>query len=194
MGRKARISRRTRETEVQVSLDLDGSGQSRIETSIGFFDHMLELLSRHGLLDMEVKARGDLHVDHHHTVEDVGICLGEALKLALGEGKGIRRFGHVLLPMDEALAMVAVDISGRPYLAFQADLRGKVGEFDVELVEVFFRAFCTHAGLTLHARLLSGGNLHHSAEALFKGLAVALREAIEMDPRQRGIPSTKGVL
>ena len=155
---------------------------------------MLELLSRHGLLDMEVKARGDLHVDHHHTVEDVGICLGEALKLALGEGKGIRRFGHVLLPMDEALAMVAVDISGRPYLAFQADLRGKVGEFDVELVEVFFRAFCTHAGLTLHARLLSGGNLHHSAEALFKGLAVALREAIEMDPRQRGIPSTKGVL
>ncbi|RLA83664.1 MAG: imidazoleglycerol-phosphate dehydratase HisB [Deltaproteobacteria bacterium] len=194
MARKARVSRKTRETEVQVSLDLDGSGQSRIETSIGFFDHMLELLSRHGLLDMEVKARGDLHVDHHHTVEDVGICLGEALKLALGEGKGIRRFGHVLLPMDEALAMVAVDISGRPYLAFQADLRGKVGEFDVELVEVFFRAFCTHAGLTLHARLLSGGNLHHSAEALFKGLAVALREAIEMDPRQRGIPSTKGVL
>ncbi len=194
MGRKARISRRTRETEVQVSLELDGSGQSTIETSIGFFDHMLELFSRHGLLDMEVKAKGDLHVDYHHTVEDVGICLGEALKLALGEGKGIRRFGHALLPMDEALAMVAVDISGRPYLAFQADLKGKVGEFDVELVEVFFRAFCTHGGLTLHVRLLSGGNLHHCAEALFKGLAVALREAIQMDPRQRGIPSTKGVL
>lgn len=192
--RRGESSRRTRETEVRVSLVLDGEGACEVDTSIGFFDHMLELFARHGLFDLKVKAKGDLQVDYHHTVEDVGICLGKALKEALGEGKGIRRFGYALLPMDEALAMVAVDVSGRPFLAFDAPLTGKVGTFDMELVEVFFRALATHGGLTLHAKLLCGQNLHHSAEALFKGLGVALRHALEMDPRQQGVPSSKGVL
>lgn len=192
--RRGEYRRKTHETEVMVSLALDGKGTCRVDTSIGFLDHMLELFARHGLFDLEVKAEGDLHVDYHHTVEDVGICLGEALRGAIGDGAGIRRFGYALLPMDEALALVAVDVSGRPFLAFEGPREGKVGAFDVELVEVFLRALVTHGGLTVHARLLSGQNLHHSAEALFKGLGVALRQALEVDPRREGIPSTKGVL
>lgn len=194
--RTSRIERKTGETEVVISINLDGTGQWQIDTGVGFFDHMLTLIAAHGLVDLEVSARGDLHVDAHHTVEDVGIALGQALLQALGDRKGIVRFGQCLLPMDESLALVALDFSGRGL--FCGDLpfaTTKVGGFDVELVAEFLRALAHNAGMTLHARLICGENTHHQIEALFKGLGRAMRQAVAIDPRRsESIPSTKGVL
>jgi imidazoleglycerol-phosphate dehydratase len=193
--RKASACRETKETKVSVQLDLDGSGASQVSTGIGFFDHMLTLLARHGLIDLNVKAEGDLEVDCHHTVEDVGIAMGQALRDALGGKEGIRRYGTCFLPMDEALAMAALDISGRPFLVFDAEIpQGKIGDFDADAAEEFFRAFAFNAGVTLHMKVLYGSNAHHIVEALFKALGRALREAVQIDPRERGVPSTKGVL
>ncbi len=195
MGRLSEVERVTAETRVRVRLDLDGKGDFQGATGVGFFDHMLQLWARHALFDLVVEATGDLHVDPHHTVEDVGICLGEALRKALGSKEGIARYGSVLLPMDETLVMVALDISGRPYLAYDVEVEGwAVGDFPLELVPEFFRAFVNNAGLTLHLRLLSGRNCHHIVEALFKGCARALRQAVDLSPRESGVPSTKGVL
>jgi imidazoleglycerol-phosphate dehydratase len=194
--RKAELERQTAETEVTVHLDLDGTGQWEIETGIGFLDHMLSHVAVHGLLDLSVRAQGDLHVDAHHTVEDVGIVLGQALRQALGDRAGIVRYGQSLLPMDDALALVALDVSGRGL--FCGDLpfpSSQVGRFDTELVGEFLRALSRHAGITLHVRLLSGENTHHQIEALFKGLGRALRQAVALDPGRSGaVPSTKGVL
>jgi len=194
--RTASVKRTTRETDVAVTVDLVGSGAASVATGIGFFDHMLDLLARHSRIDISVKARGDLHIDHHHTTEDVGIALGQALKQALGEMKGITRYADVHVPMDEALTRVAVDISGRPFLIFKVEfVRAKVGPFDTELVEEWFRAFAMNAGVTLHVATLYGGNDHHIAESCFKGLARALRAAVVVDPRAAGeVPSTKGRL
>jgi imidazoleglycerol-phosphate dehydratase len=194
--RKATIRRTTKETDVEVEVDLDGSGTSAVATGIGFLDHMLDLLARHGRLDIAVKAKGDLHVDHHHTTEDVGIALGQAVKRALGEMKGITRYADVHVPMDEALTRVAIDISGRPFLVFKPKfVRDKVGSFDTELVQEWFQAFAMNAGLTLHVETLYGSNDHHIAESCFKGLARALRVAIAIDPRAAAeVPSTKGML
>jgi imidazoleglycerol-phosphate dehydratase len=193
--RKASVFRETKETKVSVELDLDGSGISGISTGIGFFDHMLTLFARHGLMDLNVKAEGDLEVDCHHTVEDAGIALGQALRDALGDKAGIRRYGTCFLPMDEALASVSLDISGRCYLVLNAEISsGKIGDFDADAAEEFFRAFAFNAGLTLHMRVLYGSNPHHIVEALFKALGRALREAAQIDPRETGVPSTKGVL
>jgi imidazoleglycerol-phosphate dehydratase len=194
--RRAEIARATAETDIRASLDLDGTGRAEVATGIGFLDHMLTALARHSLIDMTVEARGDLHIDLHHTTEDVGIVLGQCLRQALGEKRGIRRYGHALLPMDEALAEAAVDVSGRPFLAWSVPFaRPKVGEMDTELFEEFFRAFAFNAGLTLHVALKSGTNAHHVAEACFKALARALRMAVERDPRASdAVPSTKGVL
>jgi imidazoleglycerol-phosphate dehydratase len=194
--RKASIRRTTKETDVEISIDLDGDGRAAISTGIGFLDHMLELLARHSRIDIEVKAKGDLHIDHHHTTEDVGIAFGQAVKQALGEMKGITRYADVQVPMDEALTRVAIDISGRPFLVFKADfVRDKVGEFDTELVQEWFQAFAVNAGITLHAETLYGTNDHHIAESCFKGLARALRAAVALDPRAAGeVPSTKGRL
>lgn len=194
-SRVGAIERETRETKVLVRLDLDGSGRASVTTGLGFFDHMLELLTGHGLLDLTVEAAGDLHTGGHHTVEDVGICLGEALAEAVGDKRGINRYGNTLTPMDEALVLVALDLSGRPYFAYEG---GPVGEniagFDAALVAEFFRAVTNHAKMTLHVRVLSGGDVHHSIEAVFKGFGKALRQAVTLDPRAAGIPSTKGVL
>jgi imidazoleglycerol-phosphate dehydratase len=194
--RRAEIARVTAETDIRVALDLDGSGKSEIATGVGFLDHMLTALSRHALIDLTVAAKGDLHIDDHHTTEDVGIVIGQAIRAALGDKRGIRRYGAALIPMDEALAEAALDISGRPFLAWQvAFQRPKIGTFDTELVEEFFRAFAFNAGLTLHVTLKAGTNAHHVAEACFKALARALRMAVEPDPRSAGaIPSTKGSL
>ncbi len=192
--REARVKRKTEETEVEVRIGLDGKGRSEISTGIPFFDHMLELFAMHGLFDLELKAKGDLEVDFHHTVEDVGICLGEAVRKAIGEARGIRRFGNALVPMDEALAQVALDISGRPFLSYRVKAKGKIREFDLEVVEGFFKALCDHAGLTLHISLLQGRNLHHICEAIFKAVARALDEATQRDPRRDITPSTKGVI
>ena len=194
--RKGVIKRVTKETEVEVELDLDGRGISTISTGIGFLDHMLDLLVRHSRMDLVLKAKGDLHIDHHHTTEDVGIALGQALKQALGDMKGISRYADVHVPMDEALTRVAIDISGRPFLVFKVEFgRAKVGPFDTELVEEWFRAFATNAGVTLHVATLYGGNDHHIAESCFKGLARALRAAVAVDPRAADeVPSTKGRL
>jgi imidazoleglycerol-phosphate dehydratase len=194
--RKAAIRRTTKETDVEVSIDLDGDGHASISTGIGFLDHMLDLLARHSRIDIDVKAKGDLHIDHHHTTEDVGIALGQAVKQALGEMKGITRYADVQVPMDEALTRVAIDISGRPFLVFKAEfVRDKVGEFDTELVQEWFQAFAVNAGITLHAETLYGTNDHHIAESCFKGLARALRAAVAIDPRAAGeVPSTKGRL
>jgi imidazoleglycerol-phosphate dehydratase len=196
MSRSATLHRATAETSIDLSLDLDGSGEATIATGIGFFDHMLTALARHALFDLSVRAQGDLHTDFHHTVEDVGIVLGRALSEALGEKRGIRRFGHALAPMDEALAEAAVDTSGRPFLAWRVPFeRPKVGEMDTELFEEFFRAFATNALITLHVTSRAGRNTHHIAEACFKATARALRMAVEPDPRaSRAIPSTKGSL
>lgn len=196
MSRSGEASRQTKETNVRVRLDLDGSGRATVGTGIGFFDHMLEALARHALYDLDVVATGDLHVDAHHTVEDVGIVLGQALSRALGERGGIRRYGDATVPLDDALARVVVDVSGRPYLAFHADppTWQKLGDYDVALTPEFFRAFATHGGLTLHVDLLRGQNAHHVVEAVFKATARALGEATTVDPRVRGIPSTKGTL
>jgi imidazoleglycerol-phosphate dehydratase len=194
--RQATVKRTTKETSVEVAIDLDGTGASAIATGIGFLDHMLDLLARHSRIDVTVKAKGDLHIDHHHTVEDVGIALGQALKQALGEMKGITRYADVHVPMDEALTRVAIDISGRPFLVFGSEfVRDKVGTFDTELVQEWFQAFAINAGVTLHVRTLYGTNDHHIAESCFKGLARALRAAIAIDPRAAGeVPSTKGQL
>src|SRR6266852_6291049 len=194
--RKATVKRATKETDVEVSVDLDVKGASAIATGIGFLDHMLDLLARHSRIDIAVKAKGDLHIDHHHTTEDVGIALGQAVKQALGDMKGITRYADVHLPMDEALTRVAIDISGRPFLVFQvAFVRAKIGAFDTALVEEWFRAFATNAGITLHVETLYGTNDHHIAESCFKGLARALRSALTIDPRAAGeVPSTKGRL
>ncbi len=194
--RRAEIARTTSETDIRVALDLDGSGAVTIATGIGFLDHMLTALARHSLMDLAIEARGDLHIDFHHTTEDVGIVLGQCLRQALGDKRGIRRYGHAIIPMDEALAEAAVDISGRPFLAWSVPfVRPKIGEMDTELFEEFFRAFAFQAGITLHVTLKAGHNAHHVAEACFKALARALRQAVEPDPRAAGkIPSTKGVL
>ncbi|PWB66955.1 MAG: imidazoleglycerol-phosphate dehydratase HisB [Bradyrhizobiaceae bacterium] len=194
--RKAAVKRTTKETDVEVAVDLDGTGAASIATGIGFFDHMLELLARHARLDLAVKAKGDLHIDHHHTTEDVGIALGQAVRKALGDMKGITRYADVHMPMDEALTRVALDISGRPFLVFRAEFsRDKVGAFDTELVQEWFQAFAMNAGVTLHVETLYGSNNHHIAESCFKGLARALRVAIAIDSRAAGeIPSTKGQL
>jgi imidazoleglycerol-phosphate dehydratase len=194
--RTASIKRATKETDVEVVVDLDGEGRASIATGIGFFDHMLDLLARHSRIDMTVKAKGDLHIDHHHTTEDVGIALGQAVKQALGDMKGITRYADVHLPMDEALTRVAIDISGRPFLVFKATFgRDKVGTFDTELVQEWFQAFAMNAGVTLHVENLYGSNDHHIAESCFKGLARALRAAVAIDPRAVGeVPSTKGRL
>ena len=195
-ARTAEISRATSETEIRIRIDLDGTGQGRIATGIGFLDHMLTALCRHSLIDMEIEAKGDLHIDFHHTTEDVGIVLGQAIRQALGDKRGIRRYGQALVPMDEALVEAAIDISGRPFLAWNATFtRDKVGEMDTELFEEFFRAFAMNAGITLHVTQKAGTNAHHIAEGCFKALARALRMAVEPDPRAAGaIPSTKGSL
>lgn len=195
-ARTATIHRVTSETDIMLRLNLDGTGQSRIATGIGFFDHMLTALARHGLFDLEIEAKGDLHIDFHHTTEDTGIALGQAFVRAIGDKRGIRRFGHALVPLDEALSEVVVDISGRPFLAWSVDFtRDKIGEMDTELFEEFFRAFAMSALLTLHVTQKAGRNCHHIAEASFKAAARALRMAAEPDPRAAGsIPSTKGVL
>lgn len=195
MSRSAEVSRETRETRVRATVDLDGSGEARIETGLGFLNHMLELLSGHSLIDIEIEAQGDLHVDEHHTVEDVGIVLGQSLSRALGERRGIRRYGF-LLPMDEALARVALDLGGRPYLVFQADFdRERVGDLPTELVEDFLRALSDHLRANIHVTLEYGRNDHHRIEAIFKALGRSLRAAVERDPRLGSeLPSTKGML
>ena len=194
--RTATVHRRTSETEIAVSLDLDGSGCYEIATGIGFLDHMLEQLSRHSLIDLTVKAAGDLHIDHHHTTEDSGLAIGEALSKALGDRRGIQRFGHAFAPMDETLTRVALDISGRPHLVWRtAFSQPKLGEFDTELFEHWFGSFAQAAGVTLHVETLYGRNNHHIVESCFKALARALRAAIEIDPRKSdAVPSTKGTL
>ncbi len=195
MGRTAEIHRRTGETDIRLTLNLDGTGQARIQTGVGFFDHMLTLLARHGALDLTVEATGDLHVDQHHTVEDVGICLGQALLQALGNKAGIRRYGHMTLPMEETLVTTAIDLSGRSYLVFQAAFpTAKIGEFDSELVQDFWQAVSANALCNLHVLLHYGRNSHHISEGIFKSAARALRMAVEADPRIAGIPSTKGIL
>lgn len=196
MMRSASVSRRTAETDVSLSIALDGAGKAEISTGVGFLDHMLELFARHGLFDLTVKVTGDLHVDQHHTTEDTGIALGQALLQALGDKKGITRYADIHLPMDETLTRLAVDISGRPFLVFRTTFpTEKIGAFDTELVREFFQAFATHAGLTLHVETLYGANSHHIAESCFKGLARALRQAVAVDPREEGrVPSTKGTL
>jgi imidazoleglycerol-phosphate dehydratase len=194
--RKGLVKRATKETEVEVEVDLDGRGSSTIATGIGFLDHMLELLARHSRIDLAVRAKGDLHVDHHHTTEDVGIAFGQAVKQALGDMKGITRYADVHMPMDETLTRVALDISGRPVLVFKSEfVRDKVGSFDTELVREWFQAFAMNSGLTLHVTTLYGSNDHHIAESCFKGLARALRAAVAIDPHAANeIPSTKGSL
>jgi imidazoleglycerol-phosphate dehydratase len=193
--RVATIERETRETSIVLKLDLDGAGRATVATGLGFFDHMLELVAGHGLFDLTVNASGDLQTGGHHTVEDVGICLGSALSEAVGDKRGITRYGSMLTPMDEVLVLVAIDLSGRPYFAYEG---GPVGEsiagFDAGLVAEFFRAVANHARMTMHVRVLSGGDVHHTIEAVFKGFGKALRQAVAIDPRAAGIPSTKGVL
>jgi imidazoleglycerol-phosphate dehydratase len=194
--RRATITRKTNETEITVTIGLDGGGSARVATGIGFFDHMLEQVARHSGMDMDIAAKGDLHIDMHHTVEDTGIALGQAVRQALGDRKGIGRYADVHLPMDETLTRVALDVSGRPFLVFKSEFPApKIGEFDTELVREFFQAFATNAGITLHVETLYGANSHHIAESCFKGLARALRIAIGIDARRKDeIPSTKGSL
>jgi imidazoleglycerol-phosphate dehydratase len=195
MTRIAKINRQTAETQIELELNLDGTGKSNIETGVGFFDHMLELFARHGSFDLTVKAVGDLHVDQHHTAEDTGICLGQAIAQALGDKAGIRRYGHFTLPMEETLATVAVDLSGRYAMVFAADFTtAKIGDFDSELVEDFWQSVAANALCNLHVKIHYGRNNHHKSEAIFKAAARALRMATENDPRVDGIPSTKGTL
>lgn len=194
--RSATITRYTAETQISVTINLDGTGQYDNQTGVGFFDHMLDQLSRHSLIDMTIRAAGDYHIDDHHTVEDTGIALGQAIVQAVGDKKGINRYGSCLLPMDDALVRAALDISARPFLVFNLDMpTQKIGNFDTELVREFFQALSTHAGLTLHIDQLHGLNSHHIAEAAFKSVARALRQAVEIDPRMsQALPSTKGAL
>ncbi|NNU81458.1 imidazoleglycerol-phosphate dehydratase HisB [Halovulum dunhuangense] len=194
--RKATIERNTAETKIRVEIDLDGTGRYDNATGVGFFDHMLDQLARHALIDMTVRAEGDLHIDDHHTVEDVGIALGKALTRAMGDKRGIRRYGSCLLPMDDTLVRAALDLSGRPYLVWKVDFTAaRIGSFDTELVREFFTAFAMNGGITLHVEKLDGLNSHHIAEAAFKAVARALRDALETDPRKAdAVPSTKGTL
>jgi imidazoleglycerol-phosphate dehydratase len=195
MARTATIQRKTAETDIELELDLDGSGQSTIDTGVGFLDHMLVLFAKHGVFDLRVKAIGDLHIDQHHTVEDVGICLGQAVRQALGDKKGIRRYGHFTLPMDETLVTTALDLSGRAYLVYRVEFPSTtIGQFDTQLVEEFWQAFAGNALCNLHLLLHHGRNSHHISEAVFKSTARALRMAVELDPRSPGVPSTKGSL
>jgi imidazoleglycerol-phosphate dehydratase len=195
-GRRiASIDRKTRETDIGLSLDLDGSGEASIATGLGFFDHMLELVAGHGLFDITVTAKGDLQTGGHHTVEDVGICLGNAIAQALGDKRGINRYGSMFVPMDESLVLVALDMSGRPYFAYEGGPVGdSVAGFDASLVAEFFRAVTNNARMTMHVRVFAAGDLHHTIEAVFKAFGKALRQAVTADPRATGIPSTKGVL
>ncbi len=194
--RTAAVTRNTAETEISVSVNLDGKGRSKLATGVPFLDHMLDQVARHGLLDLEVEAKGDLHIDAHHTVEDIGIAIGQAVAKAIGEKRGVRRFGHAYVPLDEALSRAVIDFSGRPGLEFNvAFVRARIGEFDVDLVHEFFQGFVNHAQVTLHVDNLRGTNAHHQAETVFKAFARALRMAVEADPRAgRAIPSTKGTL
>jgi imidazoleglycerol-phosphate dehydratase len=194
--RQAQITRNTLETQITVKIDLDGAGKSVLSTGIGFFDHMLDQVARHAMLDLEIAAKGDLHIDAHHTVEDVGITLGQAFARAVGDKKGVRRYGHAYVPLDEALSRVVVDLSGRPRLEYNLEFtRALIGEFDVDLIHEFFQGFVNHAQVTLHVDNLKGGNAHHQAETAFKAFGRALRMAVELDPRMQGmLPSTKGSL
>ena len=193
--RYAVIERKTAETQVAIKLNLDGEGKCEIATGIGFLDHMLTLLAKHGFMDLTVKAKGDLEVDSHHTIEDIGIVLGEALKEALGDKAGIHRYGNCFIPMDETLAQVCLDFSGRPFLVFGADIpKIKIGNYETEMTEEFFRAVAMNCGLTLHIRVLYGSNVHHIIEAIFKAFARAIAEAVAIDPRVKGVMSSKGVL
>jgi imidazoleglycerol-phosphate dehydratase len=193
--RVAEISRQTKETKIQLALNLDGAGAASIKTGVGFFDHMLDLLSRHSLIDLNIEAQGDLHIDAHHTVEDVGIVLGQAIDKSLGDKRGIYRYGWAIVPMDECLAQAAIDLSGRPAFVFNVKFRGdSIGDFPVELVEEFFKSVATNAKLNLHITVPYGGNNHHIAEAIFKATAKALRQAVSLDPRNADVPSTKGSL
>ena len=195
MARQAQVTRDTQETQITVKIDLDGSGRAKLASGVPFLDHMLDQIARHGLVDLEVKARGDLHIDAHHTVEDIGITLGQALAKAVGDKKGVRRYGHAYVPLDEALSRVVIDLSGRPGLEMTGKFtRARVGEFDVDLVREFFQGFVNHAQVTLHLDNLKGANTHHQVETLFKAFGRALRMAVELDPRVKGIPSTKGKL
>jgi imidazoleglycerol-phosphate dehydratase len=195
MKREAQVTRNTLETRISVKLDLDGSGQAKLATQVPFLDHMLDQIARHGVFDLEIEARGDLHIDAHHTVEDVGITLGQAFAQAVGDKKGVRRYGHAYVPLDEALSRVVVDLSGRPGLDFHVDfVRARIGDFDVDLVHEFFQGFVNHANVTLHVDSLRGSNAHHQAETAFKAFGRALRMAVELDPRVGGVPSTKGSL
>jgi imidazoleglycerol-phosphate dehydratase len=195
MARKAEIYRKTKETEVSMELDLDGTGQGKISTTVAFMDHMLNLFARHGLMDLIIKSHGDTQVDDHHLVEDIGICLGDAVKKALGDKKGIQRYGSAMIPMDESLCSLVMDISGRPYLIFNVELKSKKSDkFDYSLLREFFKSFSDHSGITLHVNLLYGRNNHHIAEAIFKALALALRKAVTIHGRIEGILSTKGSL
>jgi len=193
--REAKINRNTKETKISLTLNLDGQGKADINTGIPFLNHMLELFTKHGLFDLIINAKGDIDVDYHHTVEDIGICLGSAFQQALGTGKSITRYSSGLIPMDEALTQIAIDISGRPYLSFIAEnLIGKTGDFDIDLLKEFFLAFVNNAKLTLHLQVLAGDNLHHIAESCFKGVGIKLDEATKIDNRKSDIPSTKGNL
>lgn len=196
MARVAELARKTKETDLHVRVNLDGKGEARVKTGIGFFDHMLEALARHGLLDLTVEARGDLHVDGHHTVEDTGIVLGQAIAKALGDRSGIRRYADAMVPLDEALVRCVLDVSGRPYLSYQIDIPKwqMLGDYDVFLTPEFFRALVLNAGLTVHLDLIRGDNPHHIVEAAFKAFARALDTAVAFDPRVTGVPSTKGTL
>lgn len=195
MERRSESNRQTQETTINIRLNLDGSGQHKISTGVPFFDHMLAQVAVHGLLDLSLLAQGDVHIDDHHTVEDVGIVLGQALRQALGERKGLARYGSAIVPMDEALAMVAVDLSGRSYLAYEVDFpQPACGRFDLQLIEEFLRALVNHAQITLHVRMLAGRNAHHIAEAIFKALGRALYDAVGLDLRRIGVPSSKGTL
>jgi len=195
MTRKAKILRRTNETSIAIEINLDGTGEGKIASSVPFLDHMLNLFAKHSLMDLSVKSKGDTHIDDHHLVEDVGICLGKAFKKALGEKAGIRRYGSAFVPMDESLGSVIVDISGRPYLVYAIKFGNKnIGDFDPALLKEFFKAFSDHSGITLHIQVAYGSNYHHMAEAVFKAFARALGEAVTPDSRIKGIPSTKGCL
>ncbi|MDA8214366.1 MAG: imidazoleglycerol-phosphate dehydratase HisB [Nitrospiraceae bacterium] len=194
--RKTKVERKTKETDIAVEINLDGSGKYSINTSIPFLDHMLSLMCRHGLFDAKLKAKGDIEIDYHHTVEDVGIVLGKAIKQALGDMKGISRYGQASVPMDEALASVSLDISGRPYLVYKVEFpkKSKLKDFDPDLIEDFLQAFVSNSSITLHINVLYGRNTHHIIEAIFKGLGRALRQAVTIDPRIKGLPTTKGKL